>query len=586
MKRILPALPFLLLVAACQEKMLPTRLEVAQSSLSVESAAGQVQIELSSSESWSVTPDAPWCRVLPASGNGLGSVPTTLNIVFDENLTPDNRSCSLVFASGGLSETVRITQSHRQGILIPDQEFELEPEAQILRVPVWKGKDYTAEVTGDAGEWIQIVQTKAMEEEDLLLSVSENMSLSRSGQVKVRAGGQEETLSIRQKCGYVKFEDEQLERYSRQYDTDYDGRVSIEEAYAFRGGFGIPSGTTSVAGMEHFIHITYVNCFAQLDELDLRPFQDLYEIRVESRLKRLMVSGLSGLKTLVVRSSDIERLDLTGCLALTSITLSENNRLKELHLGNHPRLSEFMLSSSPLFHEISLSDMPGLVDCTICFMDGLVRCRLENLPALRGAYLYHNTALEEAVIKKCPVLEDISLEASGLSRFDLSAVPSVKAFYAHGSALETLNLSGSRQLQDLFLRCPLKALDLSGCPGLLRLEGAPAFPELDLSPCPLLKHVYVSDGSLTKLTARNNPALQSLYCYANRLQELDLSSCSGLEFLNFSYNLLDSVDLSACPRLRIIYATANPNLETIWLKSGIEYELIVYDESTTELKYL
>ena len=70
------------------------------------------------------------------------------------------------------------------------------------------------------------------------------------------------------------------------------------------------------------------------------------------------------------------------------------------------------------------------------------------------------------------------------------------------------------------------------------------------------------------------------------MQELDLSSCSGLEFLNFSYNLLDSVDLSACPRLRIIYATANPNLETIWLKSGIEYELIVYDESTTELKYL
>ena len=66
MKRILTILPVLFLaVTACQEKVLPARLEVAQTNLSMESPAGETALELTATRSWIAYTDVPGARSFP-----------------------------------------------------------------------------------------------------------------------------------------------------------------------------------------------------------------------------------------------------------------------------------------------------------------------------------------------------------------------------------------------------------------------------------------------------------------------------------------------------------------------------------------
>jgi hypothetical protein len=98
----------LLLSGGCKEDHPAPTLEVDETEIAAEAAAGSYTIAVTSNTAWtaSVNSSATWCDLSPASATGNGTV--TVNVV--ENPATVTRSATVTIAAGSVSQTVDITQ--------------------------------------------------------------------------------------------------------------------------------------------------------------------------------------------------------------------------------------------------------------------------------------------------------------------------------------------------------------------------------------------------------------------------------------------------------------------------------------------
>ena len=487
-------LPLAFLLVSCLEKELPARLTAAKDAFSFENPAVKTTLEITATRPWSASSDASWCKVFPESGGG-GPAPTDLHILCEENTGIEERSCQITLHSGGLSQTIRVLQNHKQGVLIPDKDFTLEPDAQTLRIPIWKTGDYAVEIEDGAAEWIHIVRTRAMTEDDLVLSIDENTSDTRTGRIRVSIDGKEENLSVKQKSGYIKFEDKELARvliYS--FDRDQDGRISYDEALLATGSVNLSYGINSVAGLEHFVNLSGITCRAPVKVLDLRPFKKLKTLQVYEGVRELILSDLPTLKEVDLHGTALTRLEINGCPSVSTLTLGQNSIIRELDFRNCKSLSELRIIGCPLIKSFDVQDFPSLKSCFLN-LPGAERIHLENLPALREASMEGVLALQDYRITGCPLLESLQVSGFQSEALDLSGFPSLKRVTCTESEIKQLKLSGLRKLEILFLSwLPLETLDLSDCQKLSNFfMEYTKVDTLDLTPCPELGTIDVCD---------------------------------------------------------------------------------------------
>ncbi len=629
MRRPFFLIPLLCLAAAACQKELPARLEVIQDVLSVESPAGGTRLEFIATRSWTATTDVPWCRALPESGNGGVAAATGLTILCEENTSPAARSCKLTLSANGMVQTVVVTQQHKQGALVPTRDFDIGPDAMTLRIPVWKTTDYQAVVDDACKDWLHLVQTKAMTQDDLTVDVDENTFTAREGTIRIHCDGKEETIIIRQRCGIVKFDDAAFKSYClRSYDTDYDGQLSVEEALAVTA-LNIPGNVVSVQGLEQFTNLQYLYSDGGADEIDIRKLPKLEELHV-SNARSVLFSGHQALKEArILFWKGDSPITISDCPALERLELAYSDT-PALTLWSCDALQELQISGLGKISTLSLDNLPGLNKCTVTDCGGLKSAHFTNLPRLETLDCVYNTVLSDIRFATCSALSVLELHDGHIHRLDLSTVSTITTFRCSNNPLKDLNLSGCTRLSTLmFTSTGMESLDFSAIPELafLELYSSP-FKELDFSGLQNLISAQVSGCDLVSLTARDNPrledlrcsenqlehlevrdcprltwlnaqnnqirsiegltnlgSLQDFYCDANQLTALDISGLPRLAQLSCTINRLRSLDLTHNPALFLFMASNNPDLKDIYLLSDQEFAVFSYDEQTATLHY-
>lgn len=630
MRRFLLPLLFVFLALSCQKQPGAPEISLSQEVLSLDSAAGSGTVELTVNRPWTATTDVPWCKVIPASGNGFDGLPGDLHIVCEENPDHAERSCTVTIKSGALTKTLTVKQNHKEGVLIPENDFELGPEERTFSIDLWYTTPYTVETDGQSSDWISIVRTKSMTGGALTIHLTENTSVARTGQINVSYNGHEDIIRIRQSCGYVKFEDDLFKSACMVYDENQDGRLSVDEARKATMLYIEPE-TKSVAGLEQFVNLSTLYCtYAALETLDITPLTALEYLLVNGRLKNLLCHGLPQLKELILRETAISSLDLTGCDGLTTLDVNDDTRLTDVRFGNHPKLASLSFLFCPFASDFSLISFPSLKEVHLESLNQTKHLTISDLPKLERLDITSNPVLSDLEVTECPSLQVFWLSQNGIKKLSLPGFYGLKEFGGDFSGVEEFSIGLCPKLE--YFSCDhssLQELELSFCPNLLYLECNFAQTEkLDLSPCPHLLSVSARDGRIKSLIAKDNPELQTLFANDNQLEVLDLQGCRSLVSLSVERNNLSSVNITgadalyslylnhnpitsldcslwpnlyelACemtrlttldmthnPELQFLYAMNNPDLKAIYLIAGKDYWQVQYDPVYTTLYYL
>ncbi|KAM0030837.1 putative TIR domain, P-loop containing nucleoside triphosphate hydrolase [Helianthus debilis subsp. tardiflorus] len=245
------------------------------------------------------------------------------------------------------------------------------------------------------------------------------------------------------------------------------------------------------------------------------------------------------LKSLVLHSSILSKLDFRLTPQLETLNLEGCNNIEELHMPvESPKLKSFVLNHSKL-SKLDLGQTP----------------QLETL-YLEGC----NNLLELHMPVKCTKLKSLVLIGSKLSKLDLGGAPK----------LQTLDLEGCYDLVELHmpLECPkLKSLVLSDSKlGKLDLGLTPKLERLDLIgcynfvfhmpvECPMLSYLVLSGYMLSIVGLELSPQLQTLHLEGyNHLVELHMPvECTKLKSMVLIGCKLSKLDLGLTPRLETLY---------------------------------
>ena len=162
--------------------------------------------------------------------------------------------------------------------------------------------------------------------------------------------------------------------YTGYMDTNRDGEIQVSEAQAVKSlVLGYFSGSPhmsyvlqSVAGIENFTNVTYLDChYNKLTSLDVSGMPQLQTLKCsENKLTSLNVSGLTNLKYLDFSYNDMTSFDATGLTTLTTLKCF-NNQLTTLVVENLTKLEALDCHSNSLT-ALNLTGLSGVfkkLDC-------------------------------------------------------------------------------------------------------------------------------------------------------------------------------------------------------------------------------
>ena len=214
-----------------------------------------------------------------------------------ENKTYDARKASITFKQkdGSLSGTFTITQQETKTVLVSKNHFDIQPEGGTFDVKVKYNVPYTVEIKDVT--WIEQVSTKALSEQTISFSVSENtQSEERQGIIVISAdsiGAKEEITITQYGSGFYKgdvviMSMADLEGFNASNTVVIDGDLLIKntgwtETIAINNTLQKVSGTiqiegeaASISGLENLAFcnsIKLINCsqFSVLSGLSELP---------------------------------------------------------------------------------------------------------------------------------------------------------------------------------------------------------------------------------------------------------------------------------------------------------------------------
>ena len=278
------------------------------------------------------------------------------------------------------------------------------------------------------------------------------------------------------------FPDPDFRSYVRgNLDTNNDGYLSLAECQAPTELRLLNAGLTSLAGVEYFPNLTYLDCSGNaLTELDLR--------------------GNPKLKMLFCENNGLTALDLRSCHVLEKL-FCYNDDLSALDLTRSPRLLDAVLDGYYLEHStggdqyaldgnVLLADEAtelllgndGLPISHRYFPDDNFRAYLRERHDSDGDRFFSDDELASVTSIDCqnrgiaglsglerfPNLTTLDCSNNAITELDVRSLPKLAALYCRNNGLTALELGSKPDLYRLWcLENALTALDLSGCPRLL-----------------------------------------------------------------------------------------------------------------------
>ena len=293
--------------------------------------------------------------------------------------------------------------------------------------------------------------------------------------------------------------------------------------------------------------LTYLyleNC-EELPELDLYNNTKLEELKLESSIiEKLDLRMNENLKKLSVTDAlvpssatgaiPLKELDVSGCSSLETITISNSN-VDWLNLNGCVNLKR--------------------VSAAHCKIQCIYAVGIDTLEYFDGGF---NENMKEAYFTGCSSLTDLTLNGVALEKLDLTGCSSLRIFHASGLQIETLDLTDCTDLFQLYIYGNFSHIDISNCKSLWDLYvNCPHLAELEVGDKPELESIDIDNQnhemiSIGALDLSGCPKLQSLNCYNVSVTNLDISTCSELRALRIYGDdviELKEIDISNCPYL-------------------------------------
>ncbi len=312
-------------------------------------------------------------------------------------------------------------------------------------------------------------------------------------------------------------EDKNFRTYCNQYDTNGDGKLSVEEADK----------------------VTYI---------DLTPE---YE---DARKLVISLKGIEYFKNLVSLSCNtnlIEKIDLTGNPKIKEV-LAVSNKLESIDVSKCPELERLYVSDNPDLTQIDVTHNPKLKELFAEYNGGIASIDLTKCSELTAISLPGNK-LTEINLSKNAKLVNISLSENQLTSIDVTNMPD----------LERLNINRNKISGNLDVTKNHKLIVLN--------VGDNAISSLDVTNCPEMNSLYVTSNKLTSIDVSKNPKLSSFHCSNNLFTKVDISACPEMvQFLCTTQPNLEEVDISNCRPGTLVsfWCIKNPKLKTIWVWKG------------------
>lgn len=318
----------------------------------------------------------------------------------------------------------------------------------------------------------------------------------------------------------VPFADDNFKEFCLQnFDTDRDGKISLEEAAQVTEIACTRKGITSLKGIEYFTALESLDCSYNL-------------------LTTLDVSKNTALKVLACTNNK-----------LTSLDVSKNTALEVLNCANNTLLGTLDVSKNTALKNL---------DCTYI--------------SLTTLDISNNTALEALYCR-----------ANQLSSLDVSKNTALEILQCADNQLSSLDLSNNTALTELDCKTnKITSLDVSKHTALKNLDCMDnQLTKLDVSKNTALTSLTCSLNPLTTLDVSYNTALKDLSCHGNQLTTLDLSKNTAITHLNCGSNQFSSLDISMLTELWELDVRENTVPFTVYLAEGQSISNSRYDSKVT-----
>lgn len=173
---------------------------------------------------------------------------------------------------------------------------------------------------------------------------------------------------------------------------------------------------------------------------------------------------------------------------------------------------------------------------TVADLTGLEWCI--NLKSLTCS---SNTQLTLLNTSSFAQLEELNINGSKIAAIDLSQNLRLKRLNVSSSQITELNFENNNELVTLY------------CNSISTLTNT----TLVLDNQPYLEQLSCYSNKLTKLDISGCPALQELYCQSNSLTELDITNCCELLIFNCESNAIDELNFANTTKLRELKCSGN-----------------------------
>ncbi|MBD5378760.1 MAG: hypothetical protein HDR74_02540 [Bacteroides sp.] len=412
--------------------------------------------------------------------------------------------------------------------------------------------EYSVSIPEDAKSWISIVESRAIRQETVTLSISENNGASRSATIQFVDKNEKilASIEIKQVEGLISIEipsdmtiafpDENFRNYLlKNFDNDNDGVISDVEAFRIREinvsvAYYDPIKIASLEGIQYFPNLEFLNCSC-------------------NQLTTIDVSKNTSLITLICDRNKLTALDVIKNTALTHLNCQEN-RLTMLNVSNNTVL-EYLHCEENQLTKLDVSKNTALT---------YLGCDSNQLTTLD--------------VSKNTALTYLSCDRNQLTTLDVSKNTALSGLSCNYNQLTTLDISKNTALTHL--NCQhnqLTMLDVSYNTVLEYLYcNANQLTTLDVSKNTALTLLHCDNNQLTILDVSKSPALTQLYCWNNELTNLDVSNNTALTHLLCWYNKLTILDVSKTNLGNSLEKTPlqciMPSLKTLYLKTGWEIE--------------
>ena len=498
---------------------------LSQTALKADVGGGEFTVNVQSKCDWTAECSADWIIVSPAAGQaGKGTL--TVTVLPNHGTETRNAEITIGNIQYDILNKIAVTQEKFSPEIETDtKEIRCDVVGKTLTVTVESNIEWTAECSAD---WVTVSPAAGQAGKSTLTVKVEGNFSAESRNAEITIGNEQYDIFLRIKVEqeandeFTSIPDDVFRTYLLEnFDSDGDRRISKNECKTIESIDCSGKNISSLQGIEYF----------------------------------------TALKSLICSETEITALDLSQNPRLLTLNC-HNTEITALDLSNNPDL-QYLACYNTEITALDLSKNPDL-ETLSCYDTELTALDLSKNTNLK--YLYCN--------------------GTKLMALDLSQNPRLLTLDYHNTGITALDLSNNPDLQYLWcFDTEITALDLSKNPDLYWLNcNRTKLTALDLSKNPDLQWLNCNETKLTALDLSRNPDLWSMDCSGTEITELDLSKNPNLNGLSCSKTKLTVLDLSQNTELISLYCDLNPQLKTIYLKTGQNIETLKKDK-TTQIVY-